>query len=62
MKEYNYNGYTIKEVRRADAYGFGFGLTLAVYKGNKFLGYCDREGQAKATADWHARYGEEAEA
>ena len=55
MKEYNYNGYTIKEERSP----WGLGLTWAIYKNEKLIGYADREKIAKETADWHAQYGKE---
>ena len=53
MKQYEYHGYTIKQVRS----DIGNGLTWAVYKDDELIGYADREGIAKETADWHAQYG-----
>ena len=51
MKQYEYHGYIIKQVRRDD----GYGLMWAVYKNDELIGYADREGIAKETADWHAQ-------
>lgn len=62
MKQYEYNGYTIKTVSRNSVYGFGFGLLFEISKNGKILGYEDREKLAKQFVDWHLQYGQEEQA
>ena len=52
MKEYEYNGYIIKQVRDQN----GLGLTWAVYKNDELFGYADREKIAKEIVDWDIQY------
>ena len=52
IKEYEYHGYTLKQVPKE----VGFGFMWAIYKDDKLIGCDYQEKRAKETADWHAQY------